>query len=150
MFLSGILMNVFNVYLCILTTFEFLLDYSTASEIVSFKADLKGFIMGGVFPLISGHIHLLSLLILGGYVYAKENSVNRSSLLENINNSGKVEMYFLFLTCILFFFNSHLHYITCLVSGTRNFSLSPENLFRRKNLYLLQNQGVPCVVAFVL
>lgn len=48
-------MNVFNVYLCILTMFEFLLDYSTASEILSFKADLEGFINGDVFHLISGH-----------------------------------------------------------------------------------------------
>lgn len=35
--------------------FEFLLDYSTASEILSFKADLEGFINGDVFHLISGH-----------------------------------------------------------------------------------------------
>lgn len=46
-------MNVYNVYLCVLTTLEFLLDSSAAFHISSFKAGLKGIIKGHVFHFIS-------------------------------------------------------------------------------------------------
>lgn len=51
-------MTVFNVYLCILTTFEFLLDDNAAFQILSFNAGLKGFIKA-LFFILSPSIHLL-------------------------------------------------------------------------------------------
>lgn len=83
MSLSGILMNVFYVYLCMLTTFKFLLDDSTAFQILNFKTYLKDFIKDDVLHFISGHI---LVLIPGVYVYAKENKKNCRAILANIHN----------------------------------------------------------------
>lgn len=96
-----------------------------------------------MFCILSLGIHLLLCLIQDGYVHAKENNINCSSILENINNSSKVKMHLLFLTFTLFSSNSSVLHNLFFFQGQESFHF-PWESFQD----LLRNQGVICEVAF--